>query len=82
MSKQLSLALLQSFGHVLNTFQTHAIYEIETPRCPLVMLVLVIRTEDEFNNHVHIACPVSADVCHFITKSGQKLFANQARDAG
>src|SRR5262245_49927249 len=81
MRKRLPLELLQSLGYVLNIFQTHAVYKVETPRCTLVTLVLMVCAEDELNDHMNIACPMSGDVFRFITKSGQKLFANQARDA-
>jgi hypothetical protein len=47
-----------------------------------LILVLVVREEEELHDHVNITCPMCPDVCRFITKSGQKLLANEARDAG
>jgi hypothetical protein len=45
-------------------------------------LVLVVRAEEELHDYMNIACSMRADVFRFVTKSGQKLFANPARDTG
>ena len=44
--------------------------------------MLVVRAEEELHDHANIACAMGPDVFGFITKPGQKLLANQARDAG
>lgn len=66
----------------MSSLKAHLVYQVETLRSPLIMLMLVVCPENEFYQSSAIKGSASAYIPRLITESFKKLLAYRVGDTG
>lgn len=65
-----------------NPFEIHLVYQVETPRSPLVALVLVVCSEHQLCHKQDISSATRANIPRLVAKLLEKFFAYDTGDTG
>ena len=80
--KRLSVKLLQLRHYLSYALLAEPIDHVKTARSPLILLMLVIHTEDQFRDDVAVCCSMCPDVSRLWTKTFKEELACCANNTG
>ena len=80
--RPLPLELFELAARLANPFQAQAVDQIQGPRCPFVLLMLLVRPEDELRNGGGVTSTVGPNIPSLARKAVEEFLADHAGRSG